>query len=301
MTGKRQGDVGMRVTMSDVWDRTTAVMAGRPRMLVTIAALFAFLPLVVQAVLMAQFMPTHALGTSAPGTVPPIALMRFGSEVMAVGILIGIFSLWGNLSLVAASSSPAVTSAGQAIGIGGRRLPVMIGLGLLFILGALAAALPIGVVLGVAGTGLALAGGGAPPSAGLGGAILTASFLFLLFFVLFMWIFARLFLLVPVIINERLGIRSFGRSWSLTRGLALRIVGVLILFFIVFAVASGAAQAVLGLVARLLLGPDRIITAQVIGQIAGAAVSAMLSVVLAVFSAQLYAAVTGWGVAATFE
>lgn len=292
----------MRVSISDVWDRTTAVISGRPGMLATIAALLAFLPLAIQSAILLQLKPGTAIVPGTPISGAAAATMvRFGLEMIAIGALIAILSLWGSLALVAASTSPSVTSAGQAIAMGARRLPVMAGLALLIFLGLIGASIPLGFVLGLVGAGLGRATGGVPAGAGMGPTIMVAALLTLVLLGLILWVFARLILLVPVVLNERAGIGSFARSWSLTRGMVWRLMGTLLLFLIVYAVASGAMQAVVGLLARLALGPDHIMAATLIGQLAAVAVGAAFSVVLSVFSAQLYAALTGWGVAAAFE
>ncbi len=102
---------------------------------------------------------------------------------------------------------------------------------------------------------------------------------------------ARLILLNPVILNERRGLGAVMRSFRLTRGLTLKIVGVMILFAIVLLVPMMAIQAVVGLVARLILGADAQPAIGFLAGTAGAAVTSLFSVVAAAFTAQLYVAV----------
>src|SRR3546814_18266146 len=61
-----------------------------------------------------------------------------------------------------------------------------------------------------------------------------------------LWGMARLLPLNSVVVAERRGVGAIRRAFGLTRGLALRIVGVVILFFDVWGVSAMAATTVLG-------------------------------------------------------
>ena len=280
------------VRMSDVWDRTTEVLRGRASMLATIAALLVFLPAVAQGA--AQLFLTAGLtGVSA------ILVAAFG--FLVVVLLVAVVRLWGSASIVSAGSDPTYDRA-AAMSHGARRLPAMIGVSALLGLAVVALLLPFFLVLGTSINWVALAHGQAPDLASLPplGAIVGAMFyLFILVFVL-LFVFIRLLLLVPVIVNERLGVGAIGRAWRLTRGLFWRIFGVLFLFGLVFAIASSAATLLLGLVARLLLGGSHVAVATFIGQLGTAAVAAGYAVVTGVFTAQLYRMLTGREAAETF-
>jgi hypothetical protein len=287
------------ISISTIWDRTTEVIRGRTGMLATIA-LLSFVPLLAQAVFMAWIIPTTAAQTFAP--VGPALVAQYGVALFGGFLVFILATVWGYLSLVAAASDPRVQSAGEAIAIGGRRMPTAIGIGLLFMLAAFVVAMVFGLLVGF---GVLPASGYDPSSpvqasAGLARAIGIFMLLGLIFFVVMIWVLARLFVLGPVIVNERLGLGSIPRSFALTRGFAWRIFGVLMLFFLVAIVASSAAQAVLGLIARLALGASGELTARVIGQAGAAVVNAIYTVVVATFSAQLYRSVTGWEAAEAF-
>ncbi|MGJ3627198.1 hypothetical protein AB5I41_10140 [Sphingomonas sp. MMS24-JH45] len=96
--------------------------------------------------------------------------------------------------------------------------------------------------------------------------------------------------LFGVVVNERRGLGALGRSFALTRGAALRLIGVLILYGIVLVVVMSAATMVVGVVARLLLGADAAATVAFIVAIVSALVTALGSVVQSVFYAQYYVA-----------
>src|SRR3546814_9103815 len=59
-----------------------------------------------------------------------------------------------------------------------------------------------------------------------------------------LWGMARLLPLNSVVVAERRGVGAIRRAFGLTRGLALRIVGVVILFFVVWGVSAMAATTV---------------------------------------------------------
>ena len=96
-----------------------------------------------------------------------------------------------------------------------------------------------------------------------------------------------------VLVNERIGLRSLKRAWALTKGATWRIVGAILLFGIVLLVATGAAQSVVGIVFRLILGADNIATSTVLASVAGSLVSVPLMVLAIVFTTQLYVACVG--------
>ena len=269
------------VKIGSVWDSTTDVLAGRAALLVPLAAMTFFLPAVVQ----------NAVKLYG-GTSPGIAVAG-----LFVGIVLLVISLWGQLATLAIASDPNTTlhSAGQRAT---RRLPA--DLLVLLILGGLALLLFVPIVIALVATGYDFAalsawdGVGPLPPLSPGAAAFIALYTLVLI-VGGLWISARLFLVNAVILNEARGIGAIGRSFQLTRGLGLKLIGVALLFVIVFLVATLAAQSVVGLVARLLLGPANITTAKFLAAVAGAALMAAFTVVVQVFAARLFAAVHGDG------
>src|SRR3546814_20166423 len=71
-----------------------------------------------------------------------------------------------------------------------------------------------------------------------------------------LWGMARLLPLNSVVVAERRGVGAIRRAFGLTRGLALRIVGVVILFFVVWGVSAMAATPVLGSIFKLAFGGE---------------------------------------------
>ncbi len=113
----------------------------------------------------------------------------------------------------------------------------------------------------------------------------------LLLVVIGLWLAARLTVIVPVIVAEGRLLGAIGRSWQLTRGTTLKIVGVLILYVVVAIVASLATTLVFGSVFKLVAGRgDGVSLASVLTTIVVGVVQTGFVVVAAVFVAQLYRA-----------
>lgn len=260
------------VSMGQVWDRTTDVLRGRMGIILPIAALSIFLPAVANA----------ALSSFAPAPSPAAGLLG-----VVVALAVVAATIWGTLAIVAVATDPATTRADAGAQATARTLPaigIFVALGIILSL----AFLPVLVALLRAGVDFTR-----PNSAtNLGAATATFVTLYMLVLMVFgFWLSARLMLLNPVIVNERLGLRSVARSIELTRGLTWRLIGLLMLFAVVVLVPTFAVQRVVGVAVGLLTGQDGIAVATFAAAVAGAIVTTGFSVVAAVFQAQLYVAV----------
>ncbi|WP_425228180.1 hypothetical protein [Sphingomonas sp.] len=267
------------VKIGDVWDSTTAALAGRAGLLVPVAAGAFTLPLVIRAAI-------QAYGGGSTGAV---VLTGF------IALLALPLQLWGVMTVIAVASDP-VTTRGEAGRLALARLPAALLVTLIIIAAALLAVIPVGVALAASGFDFQAASAQAGSAAGP--AIAPGAALFLLFYALAivvagLWIGARLFLVNAVIVNEQRAIGAFGRSFALTRGLVFKLIGVQLILSLVLLIASFAASRVVFLVVRLLLGPAQIGTAAWIGGIADAVITSSFMVVIGVFGARLYVAVTG--------
>ncbi|HVI99799.1 MAG TPA: hypothetical protein VM657_12120 [Sphingomonas sp.] len=265
------------IKMGTIWDRTVAVIGDRTAALTPIVLALIFVPLCIQGI------STPAMEVAGEGTRALLALV-----LLALSLLM----LWGQLSIVALVVEPG-SSARAAAGLGGRRLLPDLGISIVVGLIFLAFALPVIVAVAAAGGDWVATGPGhwmlaTPLPAGIK---LFVGLYMLVYVVFFIWAAARLALLHSVIVAERRGIAAIKRAFQLTRGLALKIIGVLILFLIVFAVCSMAVSAVLGSVFQLLFGGDGAITlATVLTAIASAAVTTAFTTLASVFAAELYLA-----------
>lgn len=270
------GIVNERVKMGTVWDRTVEVLNGRTGMIARIAVLGMLLPTVVRDGFVAFSSRAN-----------PVSML-----VSAVLTLVALFAMiWAQLAIIAIATDPAVDAASARRQGSARTLPAF-GITVLLTIVAVVLALPPIVVLAQSGFDFAAAASGTsvqmtPPS--VGAATFTALY-GLAYLLVLLWIGARLVLLNPVILNERLGVGAIRRSIRLTKGMTWRIIGVMVLFVIVLLVATGAAQSVTGIVFRLVLGADSIATAAFLAGIAGSIVTTAFTALAAVFTAQLYVA-----------
>ncbi len=259
---------GTGLRMGEVWDRTVDVLRGRAGILAGIALLTLILPGVVGG----------ALGTIVPVAQPSL-LVSLVRLVVLVSLILGM------LAITAVASDPAVDRA-LALRIATRRLLPALGLLVLLVIVAVLLFIPAGALLALAGATISPAGSvdmtrAAPGYAALAGlSVLAAA-------VLGLWFSARIVPLFAIVVNERRGVRALRRSLALTRGATLKLIGVLILYFLVVTVAMLAATSVVGVAAGLALdeGPARFV-----GGLAGTLVSAGATVVQSVFYARFYVA-----------
>jgi hypothetical protein len=270
---RRQRGMAIMVRIGTVWDRTVDVLKGRANILVPIAAMSLFLPSVVNT----------ALAAFGPKGAGAVALL---GAALALAVLLA--NIWGQLAMLAVATHPATTRADAGRQATARLLPA---LGVILAMAVLFALALVPPIVAVMNAGIDLTRGTVAVQslpAGVSGFIgLYSLVLLVVAFVLG----ARLILLNPVILNERRGLGAVMRSVRLTRGLTLKIIGVMILFAIVLLVPMMAIQAIVGLVARLILGPDALPAIGFLAGVAGAAVTSLFSVVAAAFTAQLYVAV----------
>ena len=268
--------------MSNVWDRATDVMRGRPAELASIAAMTLFLPGLVR-----DAVPLVA----TPGSI------GFAAAGGLLAIVVLLVAMWGQLALLAIATDPATTRA-DAGRQASARFPASLAVTIVALLVAFALLIPIGIALGLSGADFSGVGAGQMPTIGGGTAAFLGLYLLLLA-ITGIAITARLILTNAVVLNERRGLGAFARSWQLTRGLTWRIIGVVLLYVIVLGVAVSAAQFITGAVFGLLLGRSALV-AFLAAAIAGV-VTTIFSVIATAFTAQLYVAVTGRGVATVFE
>lgn len=268
----------MIATMSTVWDRTAEFLSDN---------LAALTPLVLLGI----FVPLTLLGSLMP-------LMGASGQAgdITLGLLVLALSLvtsWASLAITALAFDPAAGRA-PAVQTANRRLLPVLGIGLVTLLIVLILMAPVPIALAMSGVDLeTLAAGKSPAGDTANGALaFSALYAVSLALVLF-WGYARFLVLVtPIMIMERRGLGVYARSFVLTRRIAWKMMGVLVLYAGVSWVASAAAKLVFGTVFSLLIGGEGPLTlATVLTQIAAAGVSTIFSVLAVAFIAKLYLAV----------
>ncbi|WP_375429323.1 hypothetical protein [uncultured Sphingomonas sp.] len=268
-----------KIGIGSVWDSAVDAVRGRARLLAPLAAVSLFLPGLIQAGLMLYV--GGAAGDAPPRPYAAGALLRFA---LTLGLL--ALTFWGALAITAVTGDPAVGAAEARRRASARLLPL---LGASVVLGLVLTLLilPVLVILIRSGVEMAAMGSGTMPTLGAGASLFVG--LYGLFATsLLLWLLARLLPLVPVVLNERLGLRAIGRSFRLTRGLGFKLVGVLLLYFVVLYVATNAAQWVTFIPFRLMLGADNTGVARFIGAVVGAVVATAFSLLAYAFTAQLH-------------
>ena len=264
-------------TMSTVWDRTAEFLSDNLAALTPIVLLAIFVPLT----LMGSLMPLM-------GSAGQAGNLTLGIVVM----ILSCVTAWGGLAVTALAFDPAA-GRGPAVATANRRFPALVGISIAMLLIVAVLVAPVGVAFGLSGVDMAALAAGKAPAGGVnGGALAFASLWSLILLPLLLFVYARFFvLLTPIIVMERRGLGAFARSFVLTRTVAWKVVGMLILYLVVSTVASVAAKTVVGSVLRLLLGDDgQVSLASVLTQIIVAGISTIFSVLAVAFIAKLYLA-----------
>ncbi len=266
--------------IGDVWDSTTDVLAGRTSLLAAFAGGALFLPAALQAAVRAF-------------TARPASGMSVATAVVVV--VVAVIALWARLAITAVALHPE-TNGGQAQVQAARRLLPMIGALLVLAAAGIVLLIPILVVLTRAGLDWTALGAGGRASLPVltGGSMWFMRLYLPALVVLALWVVARVKLLLgPVVLEERRVIGAIGRAAALTRGMTWKLIGVILLYYVVLWVCVLAATALSGLLFRLLLGSGA--WTGFLATIVGAAVGVTLDTVAQVFGARLYAATAATG------
>ena len=263
------------VQMSTVWDRTTAFAGAALGAIVPIALALLFVPVSIQL------------------AITPLIARQAPAVQVVVMFVFWLVELLGTLSLIALVLG-GMARPGEAVRAALARLGPAVAIFILLGILVGVVAIPFAVVLASAGVNMALLRAG--DIAGMGTLSAGASWFLLIYALVLVvagiWITARLLVIEPVILAERRGVGAIARAFRLTRGLALKIVGVLILYSIVATIAVWAAQAVFGSVFTLIAPNDGDVgIATVLTSIVVAAVSTVFKVIAALFIAKLYQAI----------
>lgn len=258
-----------KLSISNAWDETKARIAADGRLFVTVALAMVALPAAI-----GQFAVPGSGVTRAPQSAGEIILM----------IAIWVIGVIGQLALIRLAIGPSV-SVGEAIGHGARRALAYIGAMILIIAGALLLSVPFIAALAAAGVSFA-PGAAAPPWAYIA---------ILLLMALLVYLAVRLMMTSPVASAERAGpIAILKRSWELTRGNALRLLGFLLLFVIGVIILVAAVSVVTSLVITLIFGPVEPLTASaLIIALVEAIASALVTAIFVVMLARIYVQLTG--------
>ena len=264
------------VSMGTVWDRATEFLSDNLSAIVPIAFFAIFLP----STLSSSLQPLTAQTSATAMTIQLLSLVLM------------IVSLWGQLAITALVLDPG-SGRQAATALASKRLVPVVGLSLVLLIGISLLVLPVLITLGLAGFDLQAAmkgtGGGGTFTSGTGWFLLLY---FLVLLVVMIWLGARLVLITPILLAEERWFGAIARSFRLTRPITLKIIGVAILYVIVWGVSVLAANLVFGSIFRLIGSGDGPITiGSVLTAVVVSAVGTAFSVLASAFIGRLYLAV----------
>lgn len=262
------------ISMGIVWDRTAEFLSDNLGRVVPIALLAMFVP----GVLSGNF------GELQQGAAPALSVgLGLGS------LLLALIGFWGQLAITALALDPGLGRG--ASGLATRRFPAALLVMIVVLVALFASLVPIAIILAANGVDLMAVTRDSMPAVapGAGGAV---GLYGLILLPVLLWIMARLAVILPAVVGERLTLAAIPRSWRLTRGVALRIVGVVLLYGVVSIVANLAATSAFGAIMYLVAGrgEDGLSLASVLTTIVGGAVSTAFTVLGTVYMAKLFVA-----------
>lgn len=262
------------VNMSAVWDRTIEFVSDNLAVLLPVVAGVIFVPLAINEMI------APLAGAEAP-------VMRM--VLAAVSLVLVLAALVGRLAVTALALEVA-QGAGEALRLALRRVlvAVLVSLVLMLVFGVLL--LPVPGVMAAYGYDFAAAmQGETPEMAPVAAAVILLYILMLL--PLIAWMGARLSLVSAVIMGEGLGLSAIGRSVALTRGIAMKIIGVGVLYVVLVLAVALAVKTGFGTLFHLVLGGDEgVSVASVLTALFSALPAAIFAMLASAFVAKLYRA-----------
>lgn len=268
------------VSIGTTWDRTVDFVRDN-------------LSALAPVVLATQFAPAAVSGsfdrlraTSSGGTSLALTLLTVAATVIA---------MWGALYLTGfAAQDDKREQRHLARTIATRRFLPVIGVSILLFLIVVVLFIPAGVLAVASGFDFTSVMAGREPDPAQFAALGWTSLYVIVAAIFMVWLFARLLPVTAVVAMERRGAGAIGRAFALTRGMALKLVGLLILYAIISAVAVLAARFVFGAIFGLVSAADSSVSVgDIAAAIAVAAVSAILATYQATFVGKLYRGMVG--------
>jgi hypothetical protein len=255
----------MPISMSAIWDESAALIRRESHLLVPVA------------------LATVGIGSVISGLTQPETPAEGLGAMGALGFILGnILGLIGNLAMMALALMPGM-SVGESLRLAIARMPKMLGIVAVFLIALIVMMIPIVMILKMSGAQISA---DMSPEDLPGIAIL----LVLVVGAALLYVSARLLTLSAIIVDRNPpAIDAIKSSFASTRGIVAKIVGVLLLFFVVTLVVSGAVASLSGILFGML---GKAVGVPLLGKgltvLATGMVSALLSIVSTVFGAMLY-------------
>lgn len=271
------------LSITTAWNETTAFVRRESRLLFPLAFMLVSLPMAVVGALMPQPEPNQAVEGGLWLILFPVALL--------VGLI-------GNLAISYLALRPA-TSVGEAIGRGLQRFLPFLGAVLLLVVAGMVLLFAVAIVVVMLVPGAATQGASGTP----GPAMLTAIGLTMIIMLPALLMFgARLAPMTPLTAVEDVNpFAILRRSWALTAGHTLKLIGVLVLVGITVSILSFAVESIAGIAVIAATGSTQAgSTGAFLVQLVLAAVNMVVTAFVTVLIARIYAQLSGAGQAGVF-
>jgi hypothetical protein len=275
----------MNFDMNRTWSQAVALVRANFQLLAVVAGVFLLLPALAFYLFNPDLLEVFVGGRTVEQIDATIAAMV--PRLLGFGLVVFICQIIGQAALVALVGQHRPT-VGEAIGLGARALPSLVGALIVFFIAMYAIGLVVSLIVALAALlfGAAVIAGGA-----LAGLISIALLLVQLY------LMVRCMMALPVIVleHQRNPWKALVRSWRLTAGHAWRILAFVILLGVAYFVIVLLVMFVLGAIGLIAgadssgqgIGTGSVLGFAAIASVMGAAVAMLASGVLVSMHRQL--------------
>ncbi len=266
-----KGEFMRRLSISTAWDESKVIFARDGQLLTAVALALVALPSTINGLL-------NPAGVSASETPWWIDL---------IAVLASLVALGGQLALIRLALGPSIT-VGGAIAHGMRRLPIYFLAVLMLVIALFVAAIPLALLLSA--LGVPINQRPVPMSPALGLVSIAVLIVVLI-------VGVRLIMSSSVASAEDVGpIQILKRSWRLTSGNFLPLLGFVLIFLVGTIILLTAVGSAMSVIIRLTLGAAQPMSAAaLVLALISSLVSAAVTTVFAVMLARIYLQLAGRG------
>jgi hypothetical protein len=282
----------MRFDGNRAWQQAIRLFSANKELLLILAGVFFFLPGLASAFFLSdvQVQMMHDIGAIDPRDSKAM-LTAVGGLYAKIGpymLLLAVAQVAGTMAMMALLTDSARPTVGEAIRTGLARLPTVLGVGALLMLGYLAAALVFVLVLGLLAMIVGAVGGAVGTGATMA-LVAVGSGAFMAFLIVAM---TRLSVTLPVIVIEQVRgpLRALRRSWWLTKGNTAALLGFYLVLIVAYIVIAMLLYMVL--TAMVALGTEQggkafYMASGVISGVIGGVVSVLATCIISAVHGQL--------------
>lgn len=272
----------MKFSGDKAWQAALASVSASRDVLFPVAGVFFLLPSIVTTYFFSELQTQIIANMGNEAALDKLLQGKLGS-LFGVGLGAFLVQLIGYAALMALMTDRQRPTVSQAIGIGIRSLPTLLGSAVLFLVAYLTLAIVLSLISGVLGVAL-----GAQAVGVLGVLLVLAAMAYLM---------VKFSLTLPVVMIDGVlnPIAALKRSWQLTKGNSARI----FVFYLLLTLAYVVIMVVLTIVVMGLLsiatkpGPLTLLLGGVVSGLVGAAAGVVFTAVLAAIHRQLSGDDTG--------